>query len=321
MEGEEFVKTVQEAIESEPLKDLNLKLVGVGCEKIVFETPGSQRKVIKVNIDEVVFRVALKLGLTTEEQSGNSQLKDLIAERKEIETDLIDVFGVEHVLRNGVFRGKIPFSRDILIKLTDKIPVIQKRIVDLPEDSVFEVEALIETQIMANELKDQVKFKTKSLSIDLVTDDSFRGVKNVTSGMSLIRRFVNKHFLADFQKDSSNLEYVEKVKEILIKIIQFTKRTGLMVDIFGPNNLTIFTNEDGKLDYHLLDVILPGPRGLWDKNIKDDPNFDLLRHNYQFYYAVKSLGDKLGIADNLEAEDMVYFKGYGIPTKGRFPER
>ena len=94
-----------------------------------------------------------------------------------------------------------------------------------------------------------------------------------------------------------------------------------MVDIFGPDNLTIFTNEDGKLDYHLLDVILPGPRSSWNKNIKDDPSFDLLRHNYQFYYAVKSLGDKLGITDNLEAEDLVYFRGFGLPTMGKFPER
>lgn len=120
---------------------------------------------------------------------------------------------------------------------------------------------------------------------------------------------------------SADLEYVEKVKEILIKIIKFTKRTGQMVDIFGPDNLTIFTNEDGKLDYHLLDVILPGPRSSWNKNIKDDPSFDLLRHNYQFYYAVKSLGDKLGITDNLEAEDLVYFRGFGLPTMGKFPER
>ena len=318
MEGENFIKTINEAIESEPLKELDLKLIGIGSEKIIFETPGSQKKVIKVNIDEVLYRIALKLGLTTEDQSDNGQLKELIKEHKGIEADLVDIFGAEHILKNGVFRGKIPFTKDILIKLTEQIPVFQNKIISLPNDVIFEIEPLIETQIIADELKDKEKFKTTDFNINLITENELKGVKNITSVLTLIRRFVNKDFLANFQKESSDLKYVETVKEILVKIISFTKKTGLMLDIFGPYNITIFNKEDGYLDYHLLDVVLPGPRELWDKNIKDDQDLILLRHYYQFYYAIKSLGDRLGIEDNLKAEDLVYFKESGIPIKGSF---
>ncbi|MCX6716924.1 MAG: hypothetical protein NTV72_03295 [Candidatus Taylorbacteria bacterium] len=92
-----------------------------------------------------------------------------------------------------------------------------------------------------------------------------------------------------------------------------------MIDIFGPNNITIFTNEDGTVGYHLLDVILPGQKENWVKNIKDDPSFDLLRHYYIFYYSINSLANKLGIKDNLVPEDLVYFKGKGMPTEGNIP--
>ena len=91
-----------------------------------------------------------------------------------------------------------------------------------------------------------------------------------------------------------------------------------MIDIFGPDNITIFTKEDGSLGYHLPDLILPGNQDYWRKNIMDDKNFDLLRHNYTFYYSIKSLADKFGISDNLEPEDLIYFKGSGIPTEGKF---
>ena len=125
--------------------------------------------------------------------------------------------------------------------------------------------------------------------------------------------------LSEFDSRFEDKKYREAVKEIITKIIAYTKKTGFAMDIFGPNNITIFTKEDGSVDYHLLDVIMPGLRFYDSKNIQDDTNFKLLRHNYTFYYSVKSVAEKLGINDNLEPEDLTYFKGAGIPTEGIFP--
>ncbi|OHA86340.1 MAG: hypothetical protein A3A90_00085 [Candidatus Zambryskibacteria bacterium RIFCSPLOWO2_01_FULL_35_19] len=48
MEG--LKKKIEETIETEPLKEFNLKFVGVGADKAVFETSRSERKLIKVSM-------------------------------------------------------------------------------------------------------------------------------------------------------------------------------------------------------------------------------------------------------------------------------
>jgi hypothetical protein len=323
MENEKLYQVASEAIDAEPLKDLGLKLIGIGAEKIVFETPGSKRKIIKVSINEVMFALAKKLGLVPENLERNYLLSSIIAEHKIIEEALKEVFGEEHLLRNGVFKAKIPVAKNVVIELfkNSRMGEIVSNMLDNMEDNtIFEVEALVETQTKAEELSDPEKYKTRDFNTDLIISDEFRGAKDIPQALALAEQMINERFLADFDEDLKGVKYVEIIREILTKIIQFTKRTGQMLDIFGPNNITIFTKEDGSLNYHLPDVILPGTQSHWVMNIKDDPDSNLLRHYYVFYYSIKSLGDKLGLADNLEPQDLVYFKGAGIPTGGQFPD-
>ncbi|MGB8816006.1 MAG: hypothetical protein WCC74_02105 [Minisyncoccia bacterium] len=323
MENEELYRATSEAIDSEPLKGLGLKLIGIGAEKIVFETPGSKRKIIKVSIDEVMFALAKILGLVPKDQERYYSLSSIIAEHKIIEEDLKEVFGTEHLLRNGVFKAKIPLPKNVVIELfkNSRMGQIVTNMLDNREDdATFEVEVLVETQTKAEELSDPEKYKTRDFSTDLIISDEFRGAKDIPQALVLAEQMINERFLDNFDEDLKDVKYIEIIREILTKIIQFTKRTGQMLDIFGPNNITIFTKEDGSLDYHLPDVILPGTQSRWFINIKDDPEYNLLRHYYVFYYSIKSLGDKLGLADNLEPDDLVYFKGAGIPTSGQFPD-
>lgn len=90
-----------------------------------------------------------------------------------------------------------------------------------------------------------------------------------------------------------------------------------MLDIFGPDNFTIFTREDRTIDYHVIDSKPPAVVD-WSINIKDDKKLMLLRHYYTFYYSIKSMGDMLGIEDNLKLDDLIYFKDADIPS-GAFP--
>jgi hypothetical protein len=178
---------------------------------------------------------------------------------------------------------------------------------------------IAETQLVAEELRNRGMFKTKSFNTSLITDDSFRGAMDVTDALARARQVIKSNFLKDCDESLEDEAYKAVVREIVEKIIAYSKKTGRMVDIFGGDNITIFEREDGSLDYHLLDAILPGSQKAWEKNIKEDEELQLLRHYYTFYYSIKTLADKLGISDNLEMEDLVYFKGGEIPT-GKFPE-
>jgi hypothetical protein len=50
MSTENFKSIVQNANEAEPLNKFNLKFIGLGADSMVFETPGSERKIMKVNM-------------------------------------------------------------------------------------------------------------------------------------------------------------------------------------------------------------------------------------------------------------------------------
>lgn len=316
---------IEEMLEQEPLKEEGLNLIGIGADKVVFETPGSSKKIIKISKSFILQKIGLLLGISNKTEIDNNDeskvdeyQKKLIEEHNKIEEEISEVFGKEHLLRKGIFKAKIPFTKEMIHKLISNknfFPSIEK----LNDDTIYEVETLAETQSIAEELKDREKFKTKDFSIGLVTYDNFRKSGDILEAMSYVRDDTNSDFLSEFDKNSKDKKYVDVVKEIVTKIIQYTKKTGYMIDIFGPDNITIYNKEDGSLDYHLPDVILPGSQDYWRKNIKDDKNFDLLRHNYIYYYSIKSLADKLGISDNLNPEDLIYFKDTGIPTEGKFP--
>lgn len=92
-----------------------------------------------------------------------------------------------------------------------------------------------------------------------------------------------------------------------------------MVDIFGPNNITMFTDKEGNIDYHLVDPILPGLKKAWTANLNDDKELKLLRHYYTYYYSIKTIAERLGIDDSLELNDLVYFEDAKIPS-GSFPQ-
>lgn len=309
---------IEDIMGIEPLSELGLKFVGIGADKAVFETSGSNRKLVKVSMDILRKRIFDMLHDRTPERNERESLqKSRISEQKKYEEDVAEAFGQEHLLRKGVFRAKIPLTKEILLKLVDENEA--HLVESLADDEVFNVEMIVETQLVAEELRNREMFKTKSFNTSLITDDGFRNATDVTDALARVRQVVKSNFLRDCDESFEDEKYKTVVKEIVEKIIAYSKKTGRMIDIFGGDNITIFEKEDGSLDYHLLDVILPGSQKAWEENIKDDDGLHLLRHYYTFYYSISTLADKLGISDNLEMEDMVYFKGGEIPT-GKFPE-
>ncbi len=316
---ERIKQTITEIIETKPLKELGLRFVGVGADKAVFETPGSQRKLIKVSMFILQKKISETLhNIPLDERRWSEFQNEIIAEQKEYEENMAEVFGKEHFPRKGVFKAKIPLNKEILLKVVDEneIPLVE----NLNDDAVIEIKILIETQLIAEELKDSEKFETRSFNSDLITEKNFRGEGDIQMALTRVREFIDSNSSSEEELEALGDESFRKViEEIVTKIILYSKKTGLMIDIFGGNNITIFKKEDGSWDYHMLDVILPGSQKRWEKNIKDDKGLHLLRHYYTYFYSINSLAKKLGIEDNLEMDDLVYFKGAEIPI-GKFPE-
>ena len=309
---------LDKAIESEPYKKYGLKYVGIGADKICFEVEGSERKLIKVATDTLREKIIQSLTGEVGSIAVVSQFeRKLMEEYKKDETVIEDVFGKEHVLKKGFFRFSIPVTREVAtVALGDEYSELINKI---DENNVPKVAMIVETQPIAEELKHPEERYTIDLRIPLLKQDEFMKSRDVDEALEKVRVIVVNRIDGQLADLANKKQYIEMEKVIIQKIIEYTKRTGQMLDMFGQKNITIFLNKENDLDYHLLDVVLPGLKKDREKNIKEDRKLGLLRPYYTYYYAVNYLAEKLGLDENLETDDLLYFEGASIPT-GNFPK-
>jgi len=256
-------QNVEKILKMEPLNQRGYKFVGIGSDKVVLETPGSTRKIIKVSHDVLRQKVA-GLMLNEINHIGNYDVKDnsrqleSLEEIKENEKEVREIFGDEHFLNTGTFKMKIPITKEFLVAFVDDS---QKFLLErIPENFYSEVEMVAETQLVAEELKDPEKFSVKSFNTNLITDMDFYESKSLDQALFANRSNIDENFIHDVENLTKDEKYKKVITEIVSKLIQYTKKTGNMMDIFGPNNITIFTKENGNIDYHIIEAVLPGPK-------------------------------------------------------------
>lgn len=320
---EKIKPRIEKILEQESLKDYGYRFVGNGADKAVFETPGSPRKVIKIS-REVLKQKIFNL-LTVDDYTSDSPLNkdhemqsNKIDEIKDNEKEIKEIFGEEHFLKTGVFKAKILITKELLISLLGSN--LRKFIEKLPDDFESEIEMLAETQLVAEELKNPEKFLPTDFSVDLITDREFYSQESVDIALERSRDVLDESFISNFENLIEKEDYKKIILEIVSKIIEYTKKTGLMIDIFGRNNITIYKKENGEIHYHIIEALLPGFKKHWNSNISEDQTFELLRHYYSYYYFIHSMADKIGIENNIKPEDLNYFKKSGIPT-GDWPKK
>lgn len=308
---------IREMFLQEPLKSQGLILIGMGSDKVVFETQGSTRKIVKVSSDILRWKVENLLAVENNqpiasEGVGNEYQKTLINTEKQEEKDAKEIFGEEHFLRRGVFRIKVPITKGFL---RDFLGEHQKGLVEkLPDTYETEVEMLAETQLLAEELKDPERFRTKSLNTGVIMGNDFWKTKNIEAALLMARTFVESNFLSQVETLWQDKRYRAVLTEIVTKLIVYSKKTGLPADIFGPNNITVYEKPDGTVDYHMLDILMPGSYKNWGKKMSEDPDLQMLQHYYVYYYALNSAAKMLGVEENIKPGDLIYFKEQGIPT-------
>ena len=303
---------IDKITKSESLEKFDLNFVGIGAENVCFETKGSTKKLVKVNIDILKRKIMDIVNNKDRNSSFKEYQTELMNENIEQEKTIIEIFGDEHVLKNGYFHSKIPLDKELILQIMGK--TFEYFITGKITDKNYETEMIMQTQIIAEELKNPNVYQTEDYSTDLITHDDFRNSKNIEEGLHKIENIVNKEFIDLMKEKIKENKFSKIIKEITEKIIAYTKKTGQMIDIFGPNNITLFINKDGNADYHLIDVLLPGSINGWNFNIKDDKNLELLRYCYTYFYSIKSLADEIGVKDNLKPQDLIYFKDNKIPS-------
>ena len=309
---EHLEKKIQNVIEIDPLKNIGLRYIGIGSENICFETKGSPTKLIKINLEELRRKIETLLsGREGENKDSHTHQKTSFQEQKKCEATIETIFGQDHLLKKGVFRSKVPLSKDIVLLVLESDPYNLAKHID--EHEPLEVEMLIQTQEKARELQDREKYHVQSFMSGVVTLNDFKVSASRKEALQKIRTIVEKGFLSEMDRCLREGTYTETLREITQKMILYTKQTGLMLDIFGPDNITLFVDTNGTPNYHLIDVILPGNQEHWAiRQEEDEGSLPLLRHCYTYYYSLKSLGDRFELTDNLIPEDLNYFKNTGL---------
>ena len=310
MENMAKLPGLDQVMESDEYKKHGLKFFGAGAEKLCFKTDASEKKLIKVNLNVLRDKI---LALVNSPNEGAGEDTDDIAQYeaelmngyRNQEQDIIEVFGKEHVLKKGYFHYKIPITHEVIMTALGERG---KDVIDKIGDEVPEVELLVETQNIADELVNRDERYTIDFRIPLIRYDQFKDSQNIQEGLYKIEANVDREIDENLEKLANKNQYVLKMKVILEKIIEYTKKTGRMVDIFGPGNITIFLNKDNEFDFHLVDPILPGMLEKWDKSMSEDKDLRLIRHNYTYYYGVNYMAKKLGLEERLGRDDLIYFK-------------
>ena len=306
---------IDKVIESEAFQKHGLQYVGIGAEKIVFETDGSDKKLIKISLETLRDKISGYFDSHHEYAIAVSlDEKEIKKEYQAQEQSIVEVFGREHVLEKGFFHYKIPMTKEVVAAaMGERGGKFIKKLDEMA--GIPEIEMVVETQLIAEELKYPKESHTIDLNVPLIKYDKFISSQNIQEGLRNIEGMIDRDIKIYVEQLSNFEQYVDVEKEIIKNIIKYTKATGQIMDVFGPNNITIFLDKDSnEPNFHLLDVVMPGPRRRWDMNIKDDPKLSLLRHCYTFYYGINCWAKELGVAESLELDDLAYFKGAELPT-------
>lgn len=223
---ENLEKHIQSLTNSESFDGSGIHFVGMGDDKAVFETPGSERKVIKVSLPILKEKVALLLsGANDQKHEDHAFQKENFKEYREHEDEVKNAFGSEHVLKTGIFRTKIPLTKDFLLGFVDE--ETKSFVESMPDDAILEVEMLAETQVKAEELKDKEKFSTIDFSVGVITNKDFDASENIEEGLTKIEKIVNDDCLNSFRETLKDEKYTSIFKDLVEGIIAYTKKQAL----------------------------------------------------------------------------------------------
>jgi hypothetical protein len=321
------VETVRQSLKLLPTeKAWDLVPLAVGYENIVLHKP-ADTVVYKVNNKELFEAALTKLAGKSIEEQQNKRL-DEYTRKVENELELMEAFGKEHVVPHRIKKVTFPFTPKALMPMANAAHA--RELERYSAEEAYTVDLFVEVQeysdYVANLKKhdkdgssegfyftiikpEKIKSANTPADLALAVDEQVAGVAPELGECGIS---IDKLLAAGFENE---------VKEFVSKAIDYTKKTGKQLDIYGPGNVVFFRDENGKASYQLYDAVFPDANASDEKMNLPRGNFEriLFAYNYRYIKAMNTFAERLGLNERLAPEDLSYFKESGVPTEWKNP--
>jgi hypothetical protein len=307
---------VQDSLRQEPLDALDLDCLGIGSQYLVFKRRKEGESVV-FKIDRWDLRAGFidAVNDTDPDSRLNNNRKEL-AERRKAEKELEEFFGAEHLLRRHSVPVVIPMTKGIVMNLVNER---EQEIMSMVPDGVYWVTVLAEVQPLAKELLEPEKYETFDINTWLMRGDRFYVDEPLPVVLEYCSAQIENYLSNQYKRRLEDPDVKRVISSLVDRMVQYTRATGRYIDIFGPTNVTIFKNDKGEYDYHLLDALVPWYKKTNEKRPLHDDNVGMrLRHAFVYFQTVNLLAEMCGNEERLKPEDLAYFKDTGIPVEWDF---
>lgn len=296
--------------------DQNIRIIGMGSESITLNLESEKTEkhkdiVLKVNREYMAnlcfsfLEESSKYDLTTE--NVIKEYKEKIKFNKDLEKELFSIFG-DSLQSVRIFEKKLRITSDIIWKiLKNHFPngnsELEKSIKDQNID--VNIPVLFEVQKKSQELVNREKSKINNIDVDLLTRTSLIDIED-NERKEDIGRSVERQ-VEDYY-DNLNDEEKEVYKDLILKLIEYTKKTGYILDIFGPDNFFLYRDgEDKKTKLKIIDPILPAYNRTSKININNDAERKYFRQNYTYYSFLRKNLNVLNLDMDFDLDHLSYF--------------
>ncbi len=236
-----------------------------GGIQIVYSLPNYPNKVVKIDGPELLSSVSQGDTSYAESEWKKYKAKDL----NESFRIITEIFGQEHTLKQSAFTLKIPFNERILKAIHKEYgPQSDSAIKNF---NAGEVWTLVTIQDKTTELKNPSRIsltagvaelrpmqspKFEAAYVDLTIAAVF-GVNKTQQIPSVEVAFVQQHMATIVERMNNDQHLKSAIEDFTKNAIEYSKRTGQILDIAGKDNVIFLPSEQGSWHYLLTDAIYP----------------------------------------------------------------
>lgn len=281
-----------------------------GGEHLVFEIPDHPHIVIKVSMESITESLNWQQssGETAQAYAGNPDVQRELRHRIEMAEQayrgVLEHFQSEHVLPQRYITFTVSITPEIIAQLARDY--YKEEVVSMGGDfpSAVHVVALVQ----------QKSVEMQSDQVESLFDYGY-----VVTDKSVEEEMEHFIFPATPARETSQDDDAKQKakKDFVSRAIAYTKATGRILDIAGPNNV-IFKETDAKMTYLLVDAVHPAH---WDKTYtafvlfmqevaaneyhcdfgKMKNNASKVVHVVDYIYKLNQVAFEAGVTENLDA--------------------
>ncbi len=257
-------------IENSRIDKYKPKLEGVGGQQLVYSFPDYPEIVAKVEMATLLEEVAAIIEVGNIGKKANQVVLEQKKHQKELEhQDLVDFFGKNHVLVETFHILKIPVNQRIINSMATLLGWSETQRSFVAGYDKNSISSLLAFQEKFDVLKQPDKLSVTAGLAELrpVVTPLYEEIYNDLTVAALydlesvnpipVDKIIKIHpFLEKImEKLAEDEQLKEMVKEFISKAINYSKKTGKLLDLIGIDNVVFFKEETGQWSFKLLDAI------------------------------------------------------------------